>query len=264
MDDHEDEMSNASKDERAAAELTVAMSAELPPNDERMRAALVARIVADGEAMVQLARDGEPARRPSMPAASASLPARAALRLAPASDSVVSNPVRVVQRRDMWRWTGWLAAAAAMLLWAVGPQTVASSGVGPTPAELRASVLRGDSTATPIRWAATSDSVAHGATGDVVWSDRLQRGVLRIAGLQPNDRERWQYQLWIFDKTRNEKYPVDGGVFDVPPSGGEVLVPIAARLRVGNAVVFAVTVEEAGGVVVSARDRIALLAQRGG
>jgi anti-sigma-K factor RskA len=85
---------------------------------------------------------------------------------------------------------------------------------------------------------------------------------MRIAGLQPNDRQRWQYQLWIFDKTRDQKYPVDGGVFDIPAGQTEVLVPIDARLPVSEAVLFAVTVEPAGGVVVSTRERIALLAQR--
>jgi anti-sigma-K factor RskA len=96
----------------------------------------------------------------------------------------------------------------------------------------------------------------------VVWSNRAQRGVMRIAGLQPNDRARWQYQLWIFDVARDQKYPVDGGVFDIPPGQREVLVPIDARVPVGDAVMFAITVEHAGGVVVSSRERIALLAQR--
>lgn len=50
---------------------------------------------------------------------------------------------------------------------------------------------------------------------DVVWSTRAQRGVMRLIGLKSNDARRWQYQLWIFDKTRDQRYPVDGGVFDV-------------------------------------------------
>jgi anti-sigma-K factor RskA len=57
---------------------------------------------------------------------------------------------------------------------------------------------------------------------------------------------------------------VDGGVFDIPAGQREILVPIDARVPVGDAVMFAITVEPAGGVVVSTRDRIALLAQRGG
>ena len=56
---------------------------------------------------------------------------------------------------------------------------------------------------------------------------------------------------------------MDGGVFDVPPGADEVIVPIRARLPVGEAVLFAITVEPPGGVVVSTRERIALVAQPG-
>ena len=52
---------------------------------------------------------------------------------------------------------------------------------------------------------------------------------------------------------------VDGGVFDVP-STGEVIVPITAKLRVGGATLFAVTVERPGGVVVSRREHIVVTA----
>ena len=129
-------------------------------------------------------------------------------------------------------------------------------------AQLRDSLLVLDSATERLAWTATKDTAALGASGDVVWSNRAQRGVMRIAGLQANDRTRWQYQLWIFDKTRDQKYPVDGGVFDMPPGQSEVLVPIEARVPVGDAIMFALTVEHTGGVVVSTRERIALLAQR--
>jgi anti-sigma-K factor RskA len=87
---------------------------------------------------------------------------------------------------------------------------------------------------------------------------------MRFVGLTPNVGRRWQYQLWIFDRTRDQRYPVDGGVFDVPPGAGEVLVPISAKVRVTEATMFAVTVEAPGGVVVSTRERLALIAQAGG
>ena len=60
----------------------------------------------------------------------------------------------------------------------------------------------------------------------------------------------------------DERYPVDGGVFDIPVEGMEVLVPIRAAVQVERAMLFAVTVERPGGVVVSDRDRIVLVAQR--
>ncbi len=85
---------------------------------------------------------------------------------------------------------------------------------------------------------------------------------MRFAGLAPNDRSKTQYQLWIFDKARDARYPVDGGVFDVPP-GGDVVVPIEAKLHVGAPVLFAVTVEKPGGVVVSERKRIVVTAAGG-
>ena len=135
---------------------------------------------------------------------------------------------------------------------AIGP----SSG-----AVLRDSLLSADSSLVRLARTATADSSAFGATGDVVWSARAQRGVMRIAGLQPNDRGRFQYQLWIFDKRRDQRYPVDGGVFDIPARAHEVFVPIDARVPVGDAVMFAITVEVPGGVVVSKRERIALLAK---
>jgi hypothetical protein len=47
----------------------------------------------------------------------------------------------------------------------------------------------------------------------------------------------------------------------VLPGDVETLVPIKARLPVGQPVLFAITVEAAGGVVVSSRERIALVAQ---
>lgn len=99
--------------------------------------------------------------------------------------------------------------------------------------------------------------------GSVIWSNERNEGFMRIQGLPVNDPSEKQYQLWIFRGTDPgaEPHPVDGGVFDVA-SSGEVLIPIDAKIRVGEAGTFAVTVEEPGGVVVSEREQIVLLAQR--
>lgn len=230
--------------EHAAAELAAALAETDSDMREPLPAALAVRIIRAGEATVRAApRSIAPVR--SQPAPT------------------------VVRRFNAVAASGWLAAAAALVLWFVVPRAATPSG-SPTSdpiasaTVLRDSLIRSDSAAMLLAWTATKDSSALGASGDVVWSARTQRGVMRIAGLQVNDRRRWQYQLWIFDRTRNEKYPVDGGVFDIPPGQREVLVPIDARVPVGDAVMFAVTVEPAGGVVVSTRERIALLAQRGG
>jgi anti-sigma-K factor RskA len=149
-------------------------------------------------------------------------------------------------------WTGWLVAAAAaivcVLLWRALP------GV-PDPAGERATLLALADTLR-IDWTATE--LAAGAGGDVVWSQELQAGVMRLTGLARNDPQAQQYQLWIFDD--EQEHPIDGGVFDV--TGGEVLVPIDAKLRVHSPTLFAVTVEKPGGVVVSDQQRIVLVAQR--
>lgn len=129
----------------------------------------------------------------------------------------------------------------------------------PTPAEARAELLATAKDATTLPWTATKDPNAAGASGDVVWSASQQRGFMRFAGLAQNDQKAIQYQLWIFDKDRDQAFPVDGGVFDVS-STGEVIVPITAKLVVNEPVLFAVTIEKPGGVVVSKRERIVVTA----
>ena len=90
--------------------------------------------------------------------------------------------------------------------------------------------------------------------GDVVWDGANQRGYLRVQGLAVNDPKRKQYQLWIVDRGRAHKEPVDGGVFDVA-SSGETVVPIRAPLTILDPAAFAITEEPSGGVVVSERGR---------
>jgi anti-sigma-K factor RskA len=98
-------------------------------------------------------------------------------------------------------------------------------------------------------------------TGDVVWDPISQHGFLRLQGLSANDARQSQYQLWIFDRDRDERFPVDGGVFDIPAGRSEVIIPFVARLHVTQPALFAVTVERPGGVVVSAREHLAGVAK---
>ena len=190
-------------------------------------------------------------------------------------------------------WGGWLAAAATLVLAVVGwlqvdrtaqerealaaRQAALESAVTrlernlaekdaalealqePTAGELLAALQDRPGTRV-LPWSATEDPAAADAGGAVVWNGEAQAGVMRFSGLQPNDPAEWQYQLWIFDAARDDRFPVDGGVFDVGPDG-EALVPIRASLPVSEAVLFAITVERPGGVVVSSRERIALVAQ---
>lgn len=212
---------------------------------------------------------------------------------APRAAVVTPLPARP---RPTTAWGGWLAAAAALVLAITGwlqvermdserallaarqqsleaatvrlerdlaekEAALAAQQEAP-PAQLLAELETSPGTRV-IPWSATEDPAAGGAQGAVVWNGAAQAGVMRFRGLQPNDPATTQYQLWIFDAERDDRFPVDGGVFDVPPGAAETLVPIRARLPVGEAVLFAITVEPAGGVVVSSRERIALVAQPG-
>jgi len=138
----------------------------------------------------------------------------------------------------------------------------AEKPVPPTPAEERAALLaKSDSLKIPL--AATKDPAAAGVTGDVVWDPVTQRGFLHFTGLAANDPAVHQYQIWIFDAGRDKRYPVDGGVFDVPANTAEVVVPIRAELMVRKPEAFAVTVEKPGGVVVSGREHVVALGAAG-
>lgn len=211
----------------------------------------------------------------------------------PRSAVVTQLPARP---RPVTAWGGWFAAAAALVLAITGwlqvermdseraalaarqqaleaatarlerdlaqKEAALAAQQEPPPARLLAE-LQGRPDTRVIPWSATDDPAAGGAEGAVVWNGTVQAGVMRFRGLQPNDPATTQYQLWIFDAGRDDRFPVDGGVFDVPRGAEETLVPIRARLPVGEAVLFAITVEPAGGVVVSTRERIALVAQPG-
>ena len=162
-------------------------------------------------------------------------------------------------RGGAWAWGGWLAAAAAVVVAVLGWWQAAGRGEGSEPLRSRTELLE---TAADVRvtpWNGTEDPSGRGAEGDVLWSASAQEGYMRIRGLAPNDPTREQYQLWVFDRERDERYPVDGGVFDIPAGAGEVIVPIRAAVAVDAPVLYAVTVERPGGVVVSSRERIVLL-----
>ena len=98
-----------------------------------------------------------------------------------------------------------------------------------------------------------------GVAGDVVWSPQDQTGFLRIENLPVNDVTKHQYQVWIFDRDRSADHPVSGGVFDVG-STGELVIPIHADYDITEPFLFAITVERPGGVVVSEREHLVLLA----
>lgn len=197
---------------------------------------------------------------------SAPKPSRAHLkRTVPMVPPSVSKPEPAAIVTPLRAKSVWLAMAACLALgvglstWFQRTRPTAMNETPPSadlpPAAARVALLASAKDAVTIAWKATEDLAAKEASGDVVWSAAEQRGFMRFSGLAQNDPKQSQYQLWIFDRERDERYPVDGGVFDVGP-GGEVVVPIAAKVKVGSAKLFAVTVEKPGGVVVSQRERI--------
>lgn len=193
------------------------------------------------------------------------LPADLAERLRASATPHLSAPVvrgtpppRPARRRET---LAWLAAAACLLLALTTWAPWRGKPLAPTLAQQREELLRVESDVVNLPWTATKDPAAANASGDVVWSNRAQRGFMRFRGLAANNPAQSQYQLWIFDADRDERYPVDGGVFDVDPSTGDVIVAITPALRVARPTLFAVTVEKPGGVVVSTRERLPLLAK---
>src|ERR1700674_601298 len=259
--------------ERAAAAVMLAGSSTQQP----LPAALAERVAQQAAAHFTL-----PSKIGDLGAARAAAVDAARTSSSSSSSAPSASSARPVPRANRYGAYGWLAAAACLVLaifaWQRSPsppvvpvaqQTPppviappAEKPVPPTPAEERVALLaKSDSLKIPL--AATKDPAAAGVTGDVVWDPVTQRGFLHFTGLAANDPAVHQYQIWIFDAGRDKRYPVDGGVFDVPANTAEVVVPIRAELMVRKPAAFAVTVEKPGGVVVSGREHVVALGAAG-
>jgi len=143
---------------------------------------------------------------------------------------------------------------------AVQPDRAPDRPSGVDPAVEREHLLASNPYVLRRPWRAGNDAAGFTVAGDVVWDPRTQTGFMRFVGLRRNEPNAEQYQLWIFDARRDERYPVDGGVFNISGAKQGDVIPIKAALRVGVPLTFAVTIEKPGGVVVSDRSRIAALA----
>ena len=255
--------------EHAAAAITLAGSADAGP----LPSALAQKVAAEAE------RHFAAVREPALPTAAAADRKIASLEAARAAASLERVPRANASRSGTF---GWLAAAACLVLAVFGwmrspvitpppvavvtpPPVVApveKPVVPPTPEEERAALLA-NSDSIKITLGATKDPGSVGMTGDVVWDPATQRGYMHFSGLSANDPTIHQYQIWIFDGTRDKRYPVDGGVFDVPAGASEVVIPIRASLMVRKPAAFAVSVEKPGGAVVSGREHIIALGAAG-
>jgi anti-sigma-K factor RskA len=183
--------------------------------------------------------------------------------------TVLADPVQPVVTGNQstsisWREKlAWLVTAASILvaigLWASSEQSSLSPTVAMNPSQARAELIAQASDRIEIAWTDGTAPFDVAVSGDVVWSNSLQKGFLRFVGMPINDRSSQQYQLWIIDPLRDDK-PIDGGVFDIT-SEGEVIIPIDAKLAVIDPAAFAITIEKPGGVVVSDQQRLPLLAK---
>ena len=205
-------------------------------------------------------------------AASANVPAALKARLAATAAAVVAPapiPLDATRAAAPARATSpktshareWMIAAASIALGAAVTAIVLNgdpNGDGATrdPAQF----VRTHPRAVHWPWQGTGDAHVVGEVrGEAYFDPDSEDGLLEIEGLAANDPRIEQYQLWIFDAERDQRYPVDGGVFDIREPG-RVVIPVKARLDVTKPVQFAITVEKPGGAVVSER-RIALVAR---
>lgn len=172
-----------------------------------------------------------------------------------------------------WQWFGWAAAAAACValvinIWSTRIEPSASTAKNSpaiqtpvpelSPSQKREQFLSTASDLVKVQW--ESPQGTKDIAGDVVWSNSQQKGFMRFRGLPVNNPSKETYQLWIFDEAQNDKYPINGGVFDVNENG-EVIIPIDAEINVQKPKMFAVTGEKPGGVVVSNREKLLVIAK---
>jgi Anti-sigma-K factor rskA len=214
--------------ERVAAAITLAGSSQSEPMPEALRARIESQLQAALRSDTAAARAAGAARTSARP------------------------------RSRMRSTAGWWAAAACLLLAVLGwlrSPTLHGPGAQPSAEQQREALLSRPG-AEKIQLDTTAEPAAAGAKADVVWDPQSQKGFVRFVGLKPNDPTQHQYQLWIFDGERDQRYPVDGGVFNVPADVSQVVVAIHAELPVHSAKAFAVTLEKPGGVVVSGREHV--------
>jgi len=159
----------------------------------------------------------------------------------------------------VWGWTGW-AVAAGLLLWLVSQQRDREADFLP-PAMFSPVNLRYETAQQKLRsktddvvcgqWERSPESDlpwAVAAEGELIWSQKLQCGLIRVKGLPPNDPQREQYQVWIRDSHRPHDHPIGAGVFNVGPSGEAVLL-IHPRIVVHAHDRFFISREPSGGSI---------------
>ena len=245
-------------EERLELQQLLADSGEEREDFDRIAALAALALHANGDELLPLQL-----QQKILAASEAHLPvARSQQQSAPSTSVILPSPLKSAgawSRREVGAWLITTATLIALaLLWAGGPLRPRREV---SAFESRSELLQSAPDLLQTEWTATEDPTARGVSGDVVWSNRLQRGFLRFKGLAQNQVGQNQYQLWIFDSQQDDRYPIDGGVFDIDSTSGDVVVPIHAKLQVADPQMFAITIEKPGGVVVSSRERLILIAK---
>lgn len=153
-------------------------------------------------------------------------------------------------------WLGW-AVAACLLGW-IGVSKLLENPE-PDTGNKRMALLENAADLRRLPLAGAGPPYA-ATKGEVVWSDSKQEGYMTLTNLPVNEPSKNQYQLWIVDPARDE-FPVDGGVFDILPGSGSVVIAIDAKLAVKNPAAFVITLERPGGVVRSKQEIVVALAK---
>ncbi|HXG83766.1 MAG TPA: anti-sigma factor [Pyrinomonadaceae bacterium] len=187
----------------------------------------------------------------------------------------VENTTGIETKQPFWQWLGWgvafaACAALAVNLWLTDSRppteivrevkTVETPTPEPSLTQKRESLLATAPDVIKAEITKADPKAANDISGDIVWSNSRQAGFVRFRGLPVNDTSKETYQLWVVDETYDEKYPINGGVFDVG-GGGEIIVPINAELKIKKPKLFAVSKEKPGGVVVSSPQRLVAVAK---
>jgi hypothetical protein len=189
-----------------------------------------------------------------MPAALAEKLYLTAVALAPAP-----APPKRLQRPAWMAWSGWVIAAglAGLLIYQLSKPPVVvekEPSAVPTLAEVRDKIQR------TAEWKPATFAAAKGnASGNVVWTDVKQDGVLEVKGLPPNDPTKEKYQLWIIDAKRGpDSKPISAGLFDVK-AGAPTLVRVNTSIPIGDAAAFAISKEPPNGGPQPTPDQILLV-----
>lgn len=166
-------------------------------------------------------------------------------------------------------WSGWLAAAACLIVAAVAwfnrptPTPTPTPTPAPSVAQARSEFLQTAPDVKTAAWGDWNDPEQKGVTGEVAWSEAEQTGYMTFKGLAVNDPTEEQYQLWIIDE-RGMGQRISGAIFDCDTETGQCVVKIDPGIEVHNAAAFAVTIEQPEGVWVSDMSRRVVIASLNG